>query len=252
MANGTNDPWSAPQRQDAEGADALWEKFSISRDAESRRRLIEHYMPLARRVAARTYRHAVQPCSFDDYVQYANAGLIEAVDRYDRVHSVPFEVYSKHRIRGAILSGVGQESEAAARREFARRSMPERLTSLSGDTRLSLERASLQDLLNVTLGIALGVLLDRDGTEAIDETPQANPYAAAELAQMSGRLGSLVQHLPDREREVIGGHYFEHLEFKTLAQQLSLSKGRISQLHGQALGRLYRMLTSHPQVDRKL
>lgn len=244
--------WSDAQRQDAGDADALWEKFSTSRDAESRRRLIEHYLPLARRVAAKTYRHAIQPRSFDDYLQYANVGLIEAVDRYDRAHSVPFEVYSKHRIRGAILSGVGQESEAAARREFARRSMPERLISLSSDTGLALERASLQDLLNVTLGIAFGVLLDRDGTEPVDEAPQTNPYAATELAQLSGRLSSLVRQLPSREREVISGHYLEHLEFKALAQQLSLSKGRISQLHGQALARLHRMLTSHPQVDRKL
>ena len=231
---------------------ALWESFQGSRDGALRRRLIEHYMPLARKVAYRTYRYAIQPCSFDDYLQYAAVGLIEAVDHYDNRRSIPFEVYSKHRIRGAILSGIGQESEAAAQSEFIRRVMPQRLASLrGGDPRVAGD-ASLQELLNMTICVALGVLLDRDDVEPADDAPNANPYSVTELAQLSRRTRALVSQLPDREREVIAGHYFEYLEFQVLAEQLGVSKSRISQLHAQGLRRLQQTLSDRPQMNRRL
>lgn len=235
-------------------ARTLWERFTRSRDAQTRLELIEHYLPFARIIAARVYGlRAGQSPSFDDYLQYARLGLIEAVDRYDTSRNVSFEAYSVHRIRGAILNGLGQESEVAAQRDFWRTRMPDRMHSVVSETGASLPRASLQDLIDITVGIALGLVLDEDGErEPIDETLQANPYAATELAQLSRAVKELVRKLPDREREVIERHYFKRQEFQAIAQSYSLSKGRVSQLHGRALSRLRQMLEDRPRLDRKL
>jgi len=230
-----------------DGVQAVWESFRGSHDARLRHSLIEHYMPLARRQAVQVYRHAIQPCSFDDYLQYARLGLIEAVDSYDPARSVPFEVYSKRRIRGCILSAVGYESEAAAQREFVRRSMSERITSFGVRP-----RASLQELLELTMGIALGVLLEREDLDVPDESAQSNPYAVAELGQLAQRVRALVERLPQRECEVISGHYFDRLEFRVLAEQLVVSKARVSQLHNQGVRRLQQMLAEEPRVNRKV
>jgi RNA polymerase sigma factor FliA len=231
----------------AAGVEAVWESFRGSQDASLRHRLIEHYMPFARKLANQVYRRAIPPCSFEDYLQNARLGLIEAVDGYDPARGVSFEVYSKRRIRGSMLSAVGHESEAAAQREFARRSMPERMASLSARP-----RASLQELFELTVGIALGVLLDREEVDVPDESPHANPYAVAELGQLAQRVRALVECLPQRECEVIRGHYFDRMEFRVLAERLAVSKVRVSQLHHQGLRRLHELLAAPPRVNRTL
>lgn len=231
----------------------LWQVFSRSRDPETRSRLIEHYTPFARILAARAYGLRFdRSSSFDDYLQYARVGLIEAIDRYDLARNASFESYSSHRIRGAILNGLENETEAAAQREFWRGRARERLDSVVVDRAPNPERASLEDLIDITIGLALGLVLDLDEGDPVDESPEANPYAATELHQLGARLRALVEQLPEREREVIRGHYFDHVDFQVLAQRYSLTKGRISQIHSQALQRLRRLLADRPKLDRRL
>lgn len=60
---------------------------------------------------------------------------------------------------------------------------------------------------------------------------------------MNSRLRLALQRQTERSRLLIHAHYFEHLAFKTLAEQLGVSKGRVSQLHHAALQELRRFLT---------
>lgn len=200
-------------------------------------------MPVARIIAAKVFGLRSDPLArFDDYLQYARVGLIEAVDRYDASRSVPFEAYSAHRIRGAILSGLEHESEASAQRSFWRARLQERTDSLLGEKRTTPERASLQDLIQATVGLALGLMLDEAGREALDERPQANPYAVTELEQLTRRVRGLLVKLPEREQQIIRGHYFEARELQSIAAAYGITKGRVSQLHAQALARLRTLL----------
>jgi RNA polymerase sigma factor for flagellar operon FliA len=232
---------------------ALWEAFGRTRSEDIRAQLIESYMPLARRIAAKVFSLRIdQSIAFDDYLQYGRVGLMEAVDRYDASRNVSFEAYSIHRIRGAILNGIGHETEVAAQREFWRGRMPERIDSLLNASSKPPERASLQDLIDITVGLALGLVLDPDEGEPIDDTVHSNPYAATELEQISRALRACVQQLPQREREIIEEHYFAHLEFQSIAERLSLTKGRVSQLHARALALLREMLAARSGIDRRL
>jgi RNA polymerase sigma factor for flagellar operon FliA len=233
---------------------SLWDDFIRSRDVQLRSELIELYMPLARRMAARVYGYrGDESVTFSDYLQYARVGLIEAVDRFDANRGVPFESYSLRRIRGAILNGIGQESENAAQRRFWRTHTPERLQSLVEHNGGNPQRASLNDLAQITVGIALGIVLDDAERElAADDTPGNNPYAAAELEQFSRRLRLLIEDLPPRERDIIKGHYFERVEFQDIAARLGVTKGRVSQLHAQALARLRDAAADRPRLNRRL
>lgn len=238
------------QRAHARG---LWEAFVKSRDGALRSELIEHYMPLARIVAARLYGvRSERGANFDDYLQYARVGLIEAVDRFDSERGVAFESYSSHRIRGAILNGVAQQSEVAAQRDFWRNRMSERVDSMTAQSGGNPRSASFADLIEITVGIALGLVLDAGEGGPIDETPGGNPYAAAELEQFSRRVRAVVENLPERERAVVKGHYFDQLEFQEIAQRFSITKGRVSQLHARALARLRELLDERPRLNRRI
>lgn len=227
----------------------LWDAYAVSRDPQTRGDLIEHYMPLARIIAAKVFGLRADPfAKFDDYLQYARVGLIEAVDRYDATRSVPFEAYSTPRIRGAILNGLDHESEVSAQRGFWRTRMQERTDSLLGDKQP--ERATLQELIQLTVGLALGAMLEEAGGELVDEQPRSNPYAVTEMEQLTRQVRGLLVKLPEREQQVIRGHYFEQRELQSIAADYGITKGRASQLHAQALIRLREMLGA--KLDTKL
>lgn len=44
----------------------------------------------------------------DDLIGYGHVGLVEAQSRYDPSRGIDFEIYARHRIRGAIYDGIRQ------------------------------------------------------------------------------------------------------------------------------------------------
>jgi RNA polymerase sigma factor for flagellar operon FliA len=165
---------------------------------------------------------------------------------------VPFEAFSSYRIKGAVLNGLVSESELAAQRAFWSRRERERFESIRQQEVQKDRRSSLEELVNLTVGLALSHVIEHDDGEVIDETLAANPYAVTELVQLRRAVRSLLPALPERERELIRRHYDEYVEFQQIAAEWGLTKGRVSQLHAQALRRLRQMLGMQPSLDRTL
>ena len=91
-----------------------------------------------------------------------------------------------------------------------------------------------------------------DGTGLIvgpEEGLPDNAYGQVELRELRGRLWPLLEQLTPRERAVIQMHYVEARAFEEVARLLDLSKGRISQLHRQALTRLRELIDKSQQRD---
>jgi RNA polymerase sigma factor for flagellar operon FliA len=230
-----------------------WLEFTRGRSREQRDYLVTRYLELAKIMAAKLYqRRSDNAVPFADYLQYARVGLVEAIDSFDPDRSVPFEAFSSYRIKGAILNGLAAESELAAQRAFWARRERDQLESLKQHEARSERRATLEHFVNLTVGLALGHLIERDHGEVIDESLASNPYAVTELAQLRRVVRSMLPALPERERELIRRHYEEHVEFQQIAADWGVTKGRVSQLHAQALARLREMLRARPRVDQKL
>lgn len=235
----------------------LWEEFNRSHCQVAREQLLSLYEPFAKSIAARMYGlRSDDSVSFDDYFQYGRVGLIEAMERYDSGRGVAFGAYSSARIRGAILNGIAKESELASQIVFWRGRQRDRLDSLIESVTPNIDQVSLSEIATITVGLAIGALLEEledDGvSEPIDPNPQHHPYQANEIRQLSLEVKRLINLLPDKERAVVFGHYIELLEFQQIAEKLSVSKGRISQIHSQAIVRLRGWLDSPPKLDRKL
>jgi RNA polymerase sigma factor for flagellar operon FliA len=231
----------------------LWESFYASRDPGARERLIGRYAGVARTIAATLFGgRPDDTVPFDDYLQYARVGLIESIDRYDSMRGTSFEAFASYRIRGAVLNGLSRETELRARRSRRASRLAEREESLAGGMLSRPENASLEDFVRLTVGLAVGFILEEGGGELSDESPRANPYAQAELAQLRGRIRELVAQLPAREREVLQAHYYEQREFQDVAAVMGITKGRVSQLHARALTKVREWLNARPKIDRTL
>jgi RNA polymerase sigma factor for flagellar operon FliA len=53
----------------------------------------------------------------------------------------------------------------------------------------------------------------------------------------------MLEHLTPREQAVVRMHYLQGMTYEDIAATLRITKGRVSQLHQQALERLRRLLS---------
>lgn len=221
-----------------------WTAWRGDGDARARERLIGHYQRQARITAAQLYgQHPYKVLEFDDYLQFATVGLIESLDRYDPDSGVRFESFSASRMRGAILDGIRRSSDVQEQISARRRIAAERVEALAPAGEGGGVDKLFADLADVAVGLAIGFVLDGTGMYQAEEgTGGESMYRAVELAQLARQLRSLVRSLPANQREVVTGHYLQQLSFSEVAERLQLSRGRVAQLHKEALDKLRQML----------
>jgi RNA polymerase sigma factor for flagellar operon FliA len=230
-------------REALDEAAALWTAFTLERDPALRERLVNLYLPFARMMAAKLYAGRTHmQVEFDEYLQFARTGLLEAVDRYDGGRGYRFETYAASRINGAILSGMENYSEMHEQVAARKRIVEERLASLQSPGRAVDQPAELFGYLaELAIGLAVGFALDNSGLyrdQEADAHYRDNTYTGVELKQLKARLKSLLDGLPGKHKQVISYHYLQQMAFEEIAGLLRLSRGRVSQIHKEALLKL--------------
>ncbi len=229
----------------------LWKQFREQLNEDARTTLIAKYTPYAKAVSASVYaRRTDEEIEFDDFFQLGIVGLIESVDRYELNSEATFETFASHRIRGAILSGLENMSERREQVSFRTRMRKERLNSVAEMSATGPEGSLFDELVEVALGLAICYMLEDTGLVlAKDEISASQAYRTHELAQLKEQLIEAVKYLPERERSVIKSHYFQGKEFAKISDELVLTKGRVSQLHKQALKLLRKELANGETLE---
>lgn len=231
---------------------ALWQALGAGANPSTRAQLVDHYLPFARMFAAKLYaKRTYAELEFMDYMQFASIGLIESIDRYDVSLGVPFEGFAAPRIGGAILNGIESLSEKQKQVGARKRIVKERIAS-STDSNAGHNGtdALFAYLAEIAIGLAVGFALEDSGMYQ-SEAPSYpdNTYHGIELRQLRQRIRTMVDTLPGNEQRVIRYHYLQQLAFDEVAVILGLSKGRVSQLHQQAIRRLRLGVGSDGEID---
>jgi RNA polymerase sigma factor FliA len=200
--------------------------------------LVEQHLSLARRIAAHLFanRHVAEH-SFDDFHQYALVGLVEAARRYDACTGVPFEAFAAARVRGAVLNGVRSLSEKQEQVTMRARLARERAQSLrERDEGAPPQPDTFESLVGRTIGLAIGYMLEDSGMYC-DGEPVAleSGYERVELQQLAQRVQRCLLLLPERMQRLLRGHYLQGELFETIAAEFGVTKGRVSQMHRQAI-----------------
>lgn len=213
----------------------LWARYRQGRDARVRERLFSHYAPWARRVALGIHRRVWRyPVERSDCIQNAAVGLLEAVDRYDPDRGIDFRLYAAPRVRGAVFNGlrvlIGDRALAPSSGRFQ-----ERLADLTATD----DADALEGFISAVVGLGVGMMLESAHGSLVDE---CDGLEFTTTNQMNHRLRTALATLGERHRVLIEAHYFHHLPFNELAAHWGITKGRVSQLHKDALLRLRRAL----------
>lgn len=231
---------------------SLWLDYKGEPSPARHEQLVQHYLPYVRSVAARYYsKRGGLEAEFGDYLQLAVTGLLESIPRYDPEKAIGFISYAQRRIEGAILNGLPKLSELHAQIDFQKRQAQERVYSLlGGEPEKSSGHNLLEMMVNLTVDLGIGFMLEGSGYyQAEEPADEYDGYASTLLKEHKEILRQYLETLPPKERHVLKYHYLFGFDFADIAEQLDVTKGRVSQLHRQALARLRDMSRQSDALD---
>ncbi|MDH5228897.1 MAG: sigma-70 family RNA polymerase sigma factor [Gammaproteobacteria bacterium] len=235
---------------------ALWQAFKGDQSMLARDQLIQHYDELAKIVASQCYAKRIDNnVEFSDYKQLGLIGLIEAIDRFDPSRGIAFNTFASHRIRGSILNGLGKLTEQRSQQAYQHKYMKDRIDALKIETETSENNTiqSFSDVAAQTINLALTSLLDAYAHHtSTQQQPSACVYQSKYMMEMSDKIQSVLEDLSEQEQTVIKSHYYQHMDFSDIANQLNVSRSRVSHLHQAALEKIRRELQFQSGLDEDM
>lgn len=243
----------------APDADAL-RLAEIRDDRTAHERFVREHLPVVRHLAAQ-YRGL--GLSFDDLVQEGSLGLLDAIERFDPQRGLTFDAYSRFRIRRAIRNALTDTSrvirlpkQVVERRRAVARAAAD-LTAADGRRPSSDEVAAAVGLSPEAVAAVrdvttCSVSLDEprfvDGTALAAELSDAaadDPEHALVTLDEEREIDSLVDELPERQREVVRRHFGfggRAEQLSSVAASLRISPQRARELERSALASLRQRL----------
>jgi RNA polymerase sigma-B factor len=231
----------------------LWRRLTERRDQRARAELVDLYMPLARRMAGR-YAGVSEP--YDDLLQVASLGLLNAIDRFDVSRGTPFAGFARPTILGELKRHFRDRVWTVR----VPRSVHDRLAEVEKATeKLSLELhrpPSAQELAD-ELGIDAAEVLETLEAQhnrrplSLDAPPVGEDPDEASGAEWVGRpdgnfdlveerlaVASVLPSLNEREREVLRLRFVEELPQIEIAMRIGCSQMHVSRLLRRSLDKL--------------
>ncbi|ALS21660.1 MULTISPECIES: FliA/WhiG family RNA polymerase sigma factor [Paenibacillus] len=241
----------------------VWVQWRENKILEAKKALIETYLPLVDYVSSRLSIGLPKNVSKEDLSSFGVMGLIDAIEKFDYQRGLQFETYASWRIRGAIIDGLRQGDwvprsvrEKAKKIEEAYQVLEQRYLRSVSDTEMSdYLGVSENDFQQMVQDVAVSTVCSIDDpireedsetrlSLLIDEKAK-NPEFKVNEVYIKETLAKAIERLTEKERTVVSLFYYEELSLSEIAEVMSLSPSRISQLHSKAIQRLKGALSRH-------
>ncbi len=210
--------------------------------------LIETNLAYAHAIATEVTRKLPPEIDRRDIQRWAELGLVEAANSFDRTRGVQFKTFAHYRIKGAIYDGLrkmGWYPKAQYQRLRFEMAANEYLRDLSEQAPRPAsaedKARELHDLTATLVGCYM-LSLEALGEEPVDQK-QLSAEESVVRAQQGQRLRHLLAQLPEKNRRVLQYCYFDELTFEEIGRKLGLSKSWVCRLHAKSLEMLRQQLT---------
>ncbi|MFC4775369.1 FliA/WhiG family RNA polymerase sigma factor [Paenibacillus sp. GCM10023252] len=233
-----------------------WRAWKEKKDIDAKKDLIEQYLPLVDYATSRVAIGLPKNVSKDDLYSNGVMGLIDAIDKFDYERGLQFETYASWRIRGSILDGLRSGDwvprsvrEKAKKIEEAYGQLEQRHLRSVSDAEISKhlgisekEFTTMLQEISITTVCSLEDPIREEESETrltllIDEKAK-NPDHKVHEFYLKESLVKGIEKLTEKERIVVSLFYYDELSLSEIAEVMSLSPSRISQLHSKAILRL--------------
>ncbi|HET7653996.1 MAG TPA: sigma-70 family RNA polymerase sigma factor [Acidimicrobiales bacterium] len=233
--------------------DVLHRRFARDRDPGDRDRLVLAYRPFARHLAGH-FRDRGEP--LEDLQQVAMMAIIKALDRFDPERGIRFSTFASRYVSGELKRHFRDKTwavrvpRAIQERYLAMKAIVEVLRGELGRSPTIPELAerldvSDEDVLEAMEAAALYRIRSLDDSrgsddERSDEAATAEPGFDAVERQVLGEqvLGSVLQRISERERELLHLYYVDGLSQAEIASRVGTSQVSVSRHLSRTIDRL--------------
>jgi RNA polymerase sigma factor for flagellar operon FliA len=227
----------------------------------NREEMIVQNMPLVTFVVSKMADESGgSPLDREDAIAYGTEGLIQAVDNYDPTRGTTFASFAIRRIRGSVLDAIRRmdmlpRSLRKSTRELEKANIE--LTTMLGrwptQKELSLKVGLPIDQVRTILSHGGARMVSLDGMmgeteegsrpwEMTDPDEYPDPALALDRKAAMQLLGSALNALSSRDKEIVKMRYFKAMPFHEIGEKMNLSESRVCQLHKRILGMLNKQL----------
>ncbi len=242
----------------------LAQEFALTPSPKAREAVTVASIPLVRSLIGRLNVPNHPLASRDDLESVGLLGVLQALDGYDPEHGTPFISYAYGRIHGALVDYLrsidalprerrrrlaeAQHAKEVLRQHLGREPMDHEISE-----HLEISISDYHRLLNdaqrrFALSLYSSTAYDSDQA-ALDTIPNDDALEAFEQVDQNSLhdyIAVLVRELPEREQTILALYYFENLKLREIAQILSLTEARISQILSKILATLRaRLIETH-------
>lgn len=231
----------------------LWINYKELNDKAAKDELIIHYVALVKIIAGRLYSSYNAHIEYDDLLSYGIIGLIDAIDKFDHKKQIKFETYANIRIRGAIIDQIRhmdwiprstrqkyKKIEEAIQKlqkihgsEFTDEQIAEELNLTLYEYNRMLGEATTYSIVSLEEKIEDNMSFDI-ASDTVDFQPE-DRFVEKEVKKI---LANTIEKLPEKEMRVMQLYYYSELTYKEIAEILSISESRVSQIHTKAISKL--------------
>ena len=229
--------------------DAL-ERFAHHRTKALRDEIAEHTSWLATR-GARRFADRGEP--FDDLVQVARIGLLNAIDRFDPGQGVPFGAYATPTIMGELRRYFRDHTwgvHVSRRAKDLRPAVNSMNEALSKELQRSPRISEIAERMKISEEAVIEALEANSAYRAytLDPSGRAAPIEESNVDEVLNRqvIIHLLDRLRPRERQIIYLRFFEELSQAQIAEKIGTSQVHVGRLIASSLAEL----RDHLEHDR--
>lgn len=208
-------------------------------------------------VARKLARGLADDADLDELVSAGTMGLMAAIEHFDETRGFAFITFAASRVRGAILDDLRRQDRVPRTLRAKARRIRETRDRLSTRFARTARHAEVAEALGVDLPTlwrwdveverTAEIALDAPGPRTTDDgfsiadrlaAPGTDFEAQLDRERVAHLLQTAIRQLTPVEQQVMRLYYFEEQTLGEIAQLLSVSESRASQLRTRALARL--------------
>ena len=238
-------PSPGPSEQLA-GERRLLERYAKDHSPVVREELVDRFMPLARRLAAR-YAGGAEP--FDDLVQVASVGLVKAIDRFDPERGTAFSTFAvptilgelkRHfRDRGWSVHVPRDVQERILKVEKAMAELPAKLGHAPTVQEIGQRiEASDEEVLEAMHASQGHHAISLDATSTMGDGDEPGPLRdrigsedlSFDTVEYGEAIGPVLKEISERDRQVLHLRFVEDLTQSEIAERVGVSQMHVSRI----------------------
>jgi RNA polymerase sigma factor for flagellar operon FliA len=212
---------------------------------ESKTLILEKYGPYVRSLASQVRKQFNAQYEMDELMAWGQVGLLEAAERFDARVGANFLTFAHYRIKGAIFDGLrkmGVLKGGAAASERAN-SYLTNLSDRDGGAAGGSVDDQVRELSSAVSGLAMVFATSAESTEGLQLSDGQMPAdERLQIEQMRRRVRGAIEKLPEKERKLLQGYYFQNKTLEEAGADIGQSKSWASRLHARAVERLKQLL----------